>query len=160
MSKTMKEITERGNAYNCIQCGRCTGSCPSGKECSIRTRKLIHLAKMGEEVFAVPELWECTTCFTCQERCPKDVKTTDMIIEIRNIAVSENYFPTMSEVPKIIIKSLYDTGSGQPLSPEVSKMRSIIGLAKEPFDVGKNEKDLKDFQKLLDILPLMKEVAK
>jgi len=159
MSKTMNEILEKGNVFACIQCGRCTGSCPAGRECSMRTRKIIHLAKMGEEVFAEPELWECTTCFTCQERCPKDVKTTDVIIELRNIAVEKNYFPSMSEVPKIIIKSLYDTGSGQPLSPEVAKMRSIIGLAKDPLDVGKEEKDLKDFQRLLDILPLMKEVA-
>ncbi|HOP09107.1 MAG TPA: 4Fe-4S dicluster domain-containing protein [Candidatus Methanofastidiosa archaeon] len=160
MSKNMKEVIEKGNAFACIQCGRCTGSCPAGRECSMRTRKIVHLAKMGEDVFAIPELWECTTCFTCQERCPKEVKTTDMIIELRNISVERNYFPSMAGVPRIIIKNLYDTGSGQPLSPEVAKMRSIIGLAKDPCDVSRDEKDLKAFQRLLDSLPLMRGVAK
>jgi len=155
LEKKINDLLKVGNAYACIQCGRCTGSCPSGRECGLSNRKIIHLAKMGENVYELPELWDCTTCFTCQERCPKDVKTTDLIIEIRNIAVEEGFFPSMAEVPKIIINNLYSTGNGQPLSPEIIKIRSIIGLDKEPNDVGRNRKDLDDFQKLLDILPLM-----
>ncbi len=62
----------------------------------------------------------------------------------------------MADVPKIIIQNLYNTGNGQPLSPEVSKLRSIIGLPKEPYDVSTDEEALKKFQKLLDGLPLMR----
>lgn len=80
-----------------------------------------------------------------------------MIIELRNLAVEEGYLPTMEEVPKIIIKSLYDTGAGQPLSPEVSKVRSIIGLKKEAYDVSTNKETLKKFQKLLDGLEITKK---
>ena len=155
MVNTIEDIVKEGNAYACIQCGRCTGSCPSGRECGLRTRKIIYMARLGMDVFKTDELWDCTTCYTCQERCPKEVKTTDMIIELRNIAVKNNFFPTMADVPKIIIRSLYDTGSGQPLSPEVAKLRSVIGLPKDPYDVGTNREALKKFQKLLDGLPLM-----
>jgi len=28
--KTVESIVNEGNAYACIQCGKCTGSCPSG----------------------------------------------------------------------------------------------------------------------------------
>ncbi|HOP08644.1 MAG TPA: 4Fe-4S dicluster domain-containing protein [Candidatus Methanofastidiosa archaeon] len=157
MGKSVKEILMDGNGYACIQCGRCTGSCPSGRECSLRTRKLIHMARIGMDVIKEDELWDCTTCFTCQERCPKEVKTTDMIIELRNLAVEEGYLPTMADVPKIIIKSLYDTGAGQPLSPEISKVRSIIGLKKEAYDVSTNEETLKKFQRLLDGLEITRK---
>ncbi len=156
MEKTVEHIIKEGNGYACIQCGRCTGSCPSGRECGLRTRKIIHMAKLGMEVFRTEELWDCTTCFTCQERCPKEVKITDIIIELRNLAVTNSYYPHMADVPKIIIQNLYNTGNGQPLSPEVSKLRSIIGLPKEPFDVSTEKETLKKFQKLLDGLPLMR----
>lgn len=156
MEKTVDDIIKEGNALACIQCGRCTGSCPSGRECGLRTRKIIHMAKLGLDVFKTDELWDCTTCYTCQERCPKEVKITDIIIELRNLAVKNSYYPTMADVPKIIIQNLYKTGSGQPLSPEVQKMRSIIGLNKTPCDVGSDEEDLRAFQKLLDGLPLMR----
>jgi len=156
MDKTMDDIIREGNAYACIQCGRCTGSCPSGRECGLRTRKIIHMAHVGIDVFKTEELWDCTTCFTCQERCPKEVKITDIIIELRNLAVKNSYYPSMADVPKIIIQNLYRTGNGQPLSPEVSKLRSIIGLDKEPNDIAKDKEALADFQKLLDGLPLMR----
>jgi len=113
------------------------------------------MARLGMDIYKTEELWDCTTCFTCQERCPKDVKITDIIIELRNMAVKNSFYPTMAEVPKIIIQNLYSTGNGQPLSPEVSKMRSIIGLSKEPLDASTNKDTLKKFQKLLDGLPLM-----
>lgn len=114
------------------------------------------MARVGIDVFKTEELWDCTTCFTCQERCPKEVKITDIIIELRNLAVKNSFYPTMADVPKIIIQNLYRTGNGQPLSPEVSKLRSIIGLDKEPNDIAKNKAALADFQKLLDGLPLMR----
>ncbi len=153
--KTVESIVNEGRAYACIQCGKCTGSCPSGRECGLRTRKVIHMARLGMDIYKTEELWDCTTCYTCQERCPKDVKITDIIIELRNMAVKNSFYPTMAEVPKIIIQNLYSTGNGQPLSPEVSKIRSIIGLNKEPLDASTNKDTLKKFQKLLDGLPLM-----
>ncbi len=40
-----------------------------------------------------PELWMCTTCYNCQERCPRGIKVTDAVFTLRSEAVKkERYF--------------------------------------------------------------------
>ncbi len=31
-------------------------------------------------------LWDCTTCYLCQEHCPQGVKVTDVLYELKNLA--------------------------------------------------------------------------
>jgi heterodisulfide reductase subunit C len=31
-------------------------------------------------------VWDCTTCYQCQENCPQGIKVADIIYELRNIA--------------------------------------------------------------------------
>ncbi|NOZ76545.1 MAG: 4Fe-4S dicluster domain-containing protein [Euryarchaeota archaeon] len=90
-------IKEAGgeNITRCYQCGTCVGSCPGGMSTPYRTRKVIQKALMGrkEEVLESREIWYCTTCFTCYERCPRGVDPTEVIIAIRNVAVKEGIVP-------------------------------------------------------------------
>jgi len=53
----------------CIQCGTCSGSCPSGRRTALRTRSLMKKVQLGlkEEIFSDKELWFCSTCYTCLE---------------------------------------------------------------------------------------------
>ncbi|MBU7028112.1 MAG: hypothetical protein HXS48_14355, partial [Theionarchaea archaeon] len=44
------------------------------------------------------------------------------------------------------------------LSPEVAKIRSIIGLNKEPYDVSTDEEELSKVKKLMDITGFLKLV--
>ena len=37
------------------------------------------------------EIWMCSNCYTCYERCPQDVKFTDIIFALRNIAAREGF---------------------------------------------------------------------
>ena len=42
---------------SCIQCGTCTGGCPSGRRTALRTRSLIRKAQLGmDEVLSDKEL--------------------------------------------------------------------------------------------------------
>lgn len=34
-------------------------------------------------------LWDCLTCYQCQEHCPQDVKVTDLLYELKNHAIRE-----------------------------------------------------------------------
>lgn len=78
----------------CYQCGTCAAGCP------IRTiaeqfnpRKIIRMILLGmrKEVLSSKEIWMCSNCYTCTERCPQDVRFTDIIFAVRNIASREGY---------------------------------------------------------------------
>ncbi len=62
-----KEEMERLKA--CIQCATCTSGCPSGRRTAWRIRKIFRKAQLGlkEDALKDEELWDCTTCYTCQE---------------------------------------------------------------------------------------------
>lgn len=152
MSTDVSRIVREFDLKKCMQCGKCTASCPAGLESNLRTRVVIYLAKSGSDVLDNKDLWSCTTCYTCQERCPKNVKVTDAIIHLRNLAVRKGNFPIIHITA---VNAIRDTSNGFPLTPEVSKIRSLLGLPIEPRDVAHDDEQLKDFQKLLSSLSLI-----
>jgi heterodisulfide reductase subunit C len=136
----------------CIQCGKCTASCPAGRHSRLLTRELIYQARLGIDVLGKDELWFCTTCYVCYERCPKGVNTVEAIMELRNRAVREKKYPAIHEVA---IKNIHDAGSAFPLMDDVRKMRSMIGLEKDSFGVSTDEEYFKKFRELVEDLPIL-----
>jgi len=51
------------------------------------------LLGMRQEVLTSEFVWLCSSCYTCQERCPQDVHIPDLMNAIRNIAVREGQVP-------------------------------------------------------------------
>lgn len=151
----IEEAAWASDVEKCVQCGKCTAGCPSGRQSRLRTRALVQMAYQGYDVTDLKELWDCTTCYNCAERCPKGVNTVDAIIRLRNLAVRRGNFP---KVHVNAIENLYNTGNGFPLSPEVAKIRSIIGLNKKPYDVSTDEEELSKVKKLMDITGFLKLV--
>jgi len=135
----------------CIQCGTCTGSCPSGRRTAQRTRSLMKKVQLGlkEEILSDKELWYCSTCYTCTERCPRGVPVTDVIIALRNLAVQEGYM----QVPHIALcKMFYDTGHGVPLNEEKwKKLREYHKLPEIPPTTHQYPEAEKEIQTLLKI---------
>jgi len=71
----------------CIQCGRCSGGCPVSIKSNLNPRMLVYysLNEMDRGMSADElGLWECTTCNTCTERCPKAVRPADLVVEMRS----------------------------------------------------------------------------
>ncbi|MBN1410347.1 MAG: 4Fe-4S dicluster domain-containing protein [Spirochaetales bacterium] len=80
----------------CFSCGTCTASCPvSDVEPEFNPRLIIRQCLLGlrEEVLSSKLLWYCTQCYTCYARCPQDVRFTDVMAELRNMAVEEGFSP-------------------------------------------------------------------
>jgi heterodisulfide reductase subunit C len=121
---------------SCIQCGTCTGGCPSGRRTALRTRTLIRKAQLGlDEVLSDKELWFCSTCYTCFERCPRGVPVTDMIIFLRNLAVQRGF---IQGPHKALCGLLYNTGHGVPINDEKwNKLRESYDLNSIPPTVHK-----------------------
>jgi heterodisulfide reductase subunit C len=93
------EIAARpGAAYfkRCFSCGSCTASCPVAElDERFNPRLIIRRALLGlrEEVLSSQLLWYCSQCYTCTARCPQDVRFTDVMAVLRDMAVEEGYAP-------------------------------------------------------------------
>ena len=91
----------------CIQCGTCSASCPPGRRRAFRTRLLIRRAMLGfrDEVLSDQHIWDCTTCYTCAQRCPRDVNPMEILIGLRSLLVEEGQVPpTLKDVLEGVFK--------------------------------------------------------
>jgi len=93
------EIASQPGAENfkrCFSCGTCTASCPVAEvNEEYDPRKIIRMAILGmrEEVLSSDILWMCSRCYTCYARCPQDVKFTDVMVVLRDMAAREGHAP-------------------------------------------------------------------
>jgi heterodisulfide reductase subunit C len=53
--------------------------------------QIMHCLALGmrQATFGAPMLWNCLTCYQCQEYCPQGVKITDIFFELKNLAIAE-----------------------------------------------------------------------
>ncbi len=132
----------------CLQCGTCSSVCPSGRRTAFRTRELIRKALLGlkGEVLSSPDLWLCTTCFTCLERCPREIKTTDAIILMRNMAVREGFM--LPQHRKTSMK-LIATGHAVPINDANMTKREELGLDRVPPTVHSHPDALEQVQEIM-----------
>ena len=75
----------------CIQCGTCSGSCPTSYVMDHAPRKMFSLIRAGfrDEVLRSNTIWLCSSCYTCAVRCPKEIKITDVMYALKRLAVTE-----------------------------------------------------------------------
>jgi len=141
-----KEIADK--AKLCFQCGTCTAGCPSGRRTSYRVRKIVRMAQLGlkEEIITSEELWDCSTCYTCVERCPRQVPIVDLIIDLRNLAVAEGH---MRPQHKGTATNLLKYGHTVDVKDNISKLRVELGLPEVPPTVLANEKAKADLDRIL-----------
>lgn len=133
----------------CMQCGKCTGSCPSGRRTSWRIRKIFEETSLGlkKKVFSDESLWNCTTCYTCQERCPRGIHTTDIVRAIRNLAVKNGY---TKDAHKKVCRNFFVHGHAVPINDEIREIRKKLGLSEVPPTVLSYPEGLKEVLKLLE----------
>ncbi|MEA1944019.1 MAG: CoB--CoM heterodisulfide reductase subunit C [Euryarchaeota archaeon] len=130
----------------CMQCGTCSGSCPSGRYTSMITRRIVRKAGAGRDILHDDDLWMCTTCYTCQERCPRGIKITDAILMIRTIAVHEGIMlPEHRKVSQLVLQY----GHAVPINDSVKEKREKLGMEPLPETVHKYPDALADVQTLL-----------
>jgi len=75
---------------NCIQCTICTNVCPVVEHDYMGNdytpQQIMNLLRLGKKHLATGTrmVWNCLTCYTCQEYCPQKIKIADIMIELRN----------------------------------------------------------------------------
>jgi heterodisulfide reductase subunit C len=132
---------------HCFQCGTCGGGCPSGRRTPYRVRQIVRKCLLGlrEEVVSDPALWMCTTCYTCQERCPRSVKIVDIIKMARNEAAKAGY---MADAHKATGSYVIKFGHGVPINDKTKDLRKAIGLDELPPTVHSFPDALEEVQKI------------
>ncbi len=80
----------------CFGCQTCTTVCPvvSNYEnpqevLGLLPHQIMHAAGLGlrDLAFGSNMLWDCLTCYQCQEQCPQGVSVTDVLYELKNLAI-------------------------------------------------------------------------
>ena len=80
----------------CFACQNCTTVCPVVEACEnpeatldLMPHQIMCSLGMGlVDMAAGPRmLWDCTTCYQCQEHCPQQVRVTDILFELKNMAI-------------------------------------------------------------------------
>ena len=134
---------------HCFQCGTCGGGCPSGRRTPYRVRQIVRKCLLGlrEEVVSDPALWMCTTCYTCQERCPRSVKIVDIIKMARNEAAKAGY---MADAHKATGSFVIKFGHGVPINDKTKDLRKTIGLDELPPTVHSFPDALEEIQKICE----------
>ncbi|MBF0474518.1 MAG: (Fe-S)-binding protein [Deltaproteobacteria bacterium] len=136
-----KEIIEvikanGGDAFKlCFQCGLCDTVCPWNRVRSFSMRKIVREATFGLTDIESEDIWRCTTCGRCPQKCPRDVRQIESGVALRRIATEYGVFPKSVRPIRTISGSL--VGEGNPFSEErQNRAKWAEGLAVNTFTEG------------------------
>ena len=82
---------------HCVQCQTCTNVCPVVAESfgpggvDATPQRVMNLLRLGMTELALGSrmVWDCTTCYQCQEHCPAGIRVTDVLYDLRNQAYTQ-----------------------------------------------------------------------
>jgi heterodisulfide reductase subunit C/nitrate reductase gamma subunit len=98
---------EKSFSY-CFACENCTTVCPvvgnyenPQETLGLLPHQIMRSVGLGIKDLALGSmmLWDCVTCYQCQEHCPQGVHVTDILYELKNQAVKNTPVPTTSSIP-------------------------------------------------------------
>jgi quinone-modifying oxidoreductase, subunit QmoC len=98
---TIKNMSGCDEIESCIQCGTCSSSCPMSVYMDYPPRKIIAMVKNGfrDEALRSFTIWLCPSCYTCQVRCPAQIKITDVMYALKRKAIEERLYPSRFAIP-------------------------------------------------------------
>ncbi len=80
----------------CFACQTCTNVCPVVTNyenpmeiLGMLPHQIMHAVGLGvrDLAFGSNMIWDCVTCYQCQEQCPQGVKVTEVLYELKNLAI-------------------------------------------------------------------------
>jgi heterodisulfide reductase subunit C len=99
----------------CIQCGTCSASCPTSYAMDYSPREVIAALRAGllERVLKSNTIWLCASCYYCTVRCPSGIKLTDIMYELKRLAIEFDLAQEDAKAPivsKIFVDSVNKNG--------------------------------------------------
>jgi heterodisulfide reductase subunit C len=127
-----------GESINsCIQCGVCTGSCPTANQWDYPPRRVIALVRAGlrDELLSSNSMWFCVSCYSCTVRCPRDIKPADIMHALEIIAIRSGKSTKKSKTP-IMYRCFVDSARSNGRVYELGMMIKLF-LKTNPFSALK-----------------------
>jgi Fe-S oxidoreductase len=119
----------------CYQCGICDAVCPWNRVTRFSMRRIVRQATFGLTEIENEDIWRCTTCGTCPQRCPRGVNQIELGISLRRIATEYGAFP--DAVTPIVTVSDSLRAEGNPFNMERAKRADwTAGLPVKTFTEG------------------------
>jgi heterodisulfide reductase subunit C len=96
--KRLEESNQASSFSVCFGCQSCTNVCPvvanfdnPQEAVGLMPHQIMHALALGRRDLALGArmLWDCVTCYLCQEHCPQSVCVTDVLYEMKNEAFKE-----------------------------------------------------------------------
>jgi heterodisulfide reductase subunit C len=93
---------DRRSFSRCVQCQTCTNVCPvvahamdagsngaAEQGIDLTPQKVMNLLRLGLPDLALGSrmVWDCATCYQCQEHCPEGIRVADIMCELRALSV-------------------------------------------------------------------------
>ena len=88
----LEAIDPLAKLRSCIQCGTCSATCPTAFAMDYSPRQLWRMVQLGmrDEVLNSRTFWLCTTCKSCQVRCPRGIDLMDAMIALKEYAFGKD----------------------------------------------------------------------
>jgi heterodisulfide reductase subunit C len=90
------------NLFGCYQCGTCSAGCPFVDDMDLTPDEVIRYVVLDRgEVLNSKTIWICSSCYTCAERCPRDINITKIMEALRQIILRRKIDETKAlKIPK------------------------------------------------------------
>jgi len=134
----------RAELSRCIQCGQCTFVCPSGRHGGIRVREVMERALGSDlDLSTDQEIWKCTMCHSCSERCQSGADPAAVFTILRMLASLKGNRPQHLIEEARLLRS---TGMSFPRTGMTKKMRKDLGLPEGEISA----ETLSELQRIID----------
>ena len=90
-------LSDQASSFSaCFGCQTCTNVCPvvanyeNPKEAlGLLPHQIMYSVGLGikDLAFGSNMVWDCVTCYQCQEQCPQGVHVTEVLYELKNLAI-------------------------------------------------------------------------
>jgi len=108
--KDVAELAWGEKLLSCIQCGNCSGACPLSTYMDYTPRQIIAMVRAGfkDEVLHSKTIWLCSSCYKCTVECPKEIKITDVMYALKQLAMKEGIKPPTGFLVPVLAKEFYE----------------------------------------------------
>jgi heterodisulfide reductase subunit C len=155
MMKSAEIQSIQQHAKLCFQCGVCMGSCPVARvNKKFQPRRIIRelIFEKWDVVLRDESIWLCAQCHLCSENCSQGVSFSELVIDLRNLAVIQGISPPENYLKSV--KQITETGRLTNVTSRVERVREQLKLGR--IEPSSNE----EIQRLLQDTLMEKLVSK
>ena len=130
---TIAKMAHGEKFLTCIQCGTCSATCPVSHFMDFTPRRIIAMVREGfrEEVLRSFTIWLCASCYSCTADCPREIKITDVMYALKQIALQEKVYPKRFPLP-VLQEVFFDYVQHKGRNSE-GRLMLALALKTNPF---------------------------